>query len=125
MNTYPPARRLLVWLPALIWATVIFLLSAQPSDRLPDLGFDGQSILGHLLTYALLMGLLVFALHRSTRLPDTRVWVLAFLLVALYGASDEFHQSFVPGRHTTLFDWLTDLTGAGLVWVVHMRRRRA
>jgi len=34
--------------------------------------------------------------------------------VALYGAIDEFHQYFVPGRTTSLKDWLADVIGGCL-----------
>ena len=39
---------------------------------------------------------------------------------SLFGASDEFHQSFVPGRDTDVFDWVADTLGAtagALVWL--------
>ncbi|MDI1321017.1 MAG: VanZ family protein, partial [bacterium] len=37
---------------------------------------------------------------------------LALLLAAVYAATDEFHQSFVPGRTASLGDVLIDITGA-------------
>ena len=36
----------------------------------------------------------------------------AWLVVALFGASDEWHQSFVPGRSSDFGDWIADTLGA-------------
>ena len=126
MDTYPVVRRILDWLPALAWAGVIFVLSAQPSYSLPSFGVWGDlmAAAGHLFVYAVLMLLLLRALGRSTRLNAAQTWIIAFVLVALYGLSDEYHQSFVPGRDPALVDWLTDLTGAGLAWFISTRRQR-
>ena len=38
----------------------------------------------------------------------------ALLAASAYGATDEFHQLFVPGRSCDVFDWLADTTGAAL-----------
>jgi len=38
----------------------------------------------------------------------------ALIIVSAYGASDEWHQSFVPGRSTELEDWIADTIGAAL-----------
>ena len=51
----------------------------------------------------------------------------AWLLTVLYGASDEFHQWFVPGRFCDFQDWLADGVGASLViggWVLYQRIRK-
>jgi VanZ family protein len=32
--------------------------------------------------------------------------------IALFGALDEWHQQFIPGRSMDLFDWLADFSGA-------------
>jgi VanZ family protein len=125
-DAYPLSRCIQAWLPALAWAGLIFLFSAQPGDVFPDLRMwsDLLSAVAHLCSYAVLMALLVMALGRSTHLPAARARLLAFLLVALYGLSDEYHQSFVPGRTATLLDWLTDLAGAALVWQALLWRKR-
>ncbi|HSG18522.1 MAG TPA: VanZ family protein [Anaerolineae bacterium] len=112
-------RRGLAWLPALAWAGVIYFVSAQPKEAFVRFGLSGAllPIAGHLITYAVLMVLLVIALRVGGRLPVEQSCVVAFLLVALFGLSDEYHQSFVPGRTATMWDWLVDLLGAGLAWL--------
>jgi len=51
----------------------------------------------------------------------------AWIICAVYGASDEFHQSFVPGRAVEFRDWRNDVTGAalalGAVWAWGKMRR--
>lgn len=51
--------------------------------------------------------------------------VLALVCIcfcALYGASDEWHQSFVAGRDASFFDWLADLFGALLLTLTLYKR---
>lgn len=109
----------MAWLPPLAWAGVIYFVSAQPKEAFVRFGLSGAllPIAGHLITYAVLMVLLVIALRVGGRLPVEQSCVVAFLLVALFGLSDEYHQSFVPGRTATMWDWLVDLLGAGLAWL--------
>lgn len=65
---------------------------------------------GHFLAYALLATLA----YRAR--PSYR---LAFWLAVLYAISDEFHQSFVPGRTGMPLDVFIDSMGglAGLAWL--------
>lgn len=56
--------------------------------------------------------------------------LFSLLFVVLYGASDEYHQSFIPGRTEELKDLLVDLSSAVVVLVVlvvieRMRSTRA
>lgn len=39
---------------------------------------------------------------------------LALLAVSAFGVTDEFHQSFVPGRSCSAADWVADTLGAAL-----------
>ena len=69
----------------------------------------------HLGTYALL-GITVFhafADGRFERLTLGRaIWAVLFCI--LYGISDEFHQSFVPGRTPDAMDLVMDALGAAI-----------
>jgi len=73
---------------------------------------------GHLSEYAVLALLLWRALHWGRR-NGAAGWRwqepgLALALAALYAASDEFHQSFVPSRQASIWDVMLDSCGAGL-----------
>jgi len=93
-------KRVFPWL-ALAWAALIFAASSQPGS---SVGLPPPwDKLAHLIAYAVLAGLL----HAAGL---ARRW--AFALAVLYGASDEWHQSFVPGRDASLGDLLADAVGA-------------
>jgi VanZ family protein len=111
----PSARRerLGRWLAAIAWMGVIYLLSARSSfpvltPALPEL----QSVIAHAIEYGILALLLARAWASLPAVRNPTLWTI--LTVMVYAASDEWHQMFVPGRHTDLLDWLTDLTGAVL-----------
>jgi VanZ family protein len=101
---------------------IIFGFSSIPSAEMPEFGLWDFSIkkLGHALGY----GLLAASVRHA--LGERRPW-LAWLLAALYAATDEFHQSFVPGRHPSIVDVLAfDNAGALTgVWVYGAVVRRA
>jgi VanZ family protein len=116
------------WLvPALAYAGLIFWLSSQ-SNPLPYLTARVWDKALHGVEYAALAALLALGLDHVTRLGLRRVGLRAALLASLYGASDELHQAFVPGRSCELLDWAADTTGALLgaaLTVVFLRRWRA
>lgn len=102
------ARMRIVWgVAALLWMGVIFRLSALPGSAIPG----HFSSLGHFVLYAVLGGLYFMALPKKT--PGSLRWaILAIVLASAYGVTDEFHQSFVPGRVPDVMDWLVDTAGA-------------
>ncbi len=104
----------LIFLPALALIVAIFLLSHQ--QKPPTIGNDPElsSIAGHLVAFGLLGGALYLA-FRSISGTRRIAALLAVALATGYGVVDEFHQSFVPGRHTDPWDLLTDLVGAAIV----------
>lgn len=78
----------------------IFLFSARPSDNMP------QNLLGHILYkggHVVGYAMLAMAYWRVFDFEDNKRWLVWFFAV-LYAMTDEYHQSFVPGRHSTLFD---------------------
>ncbi len=90
---------------------VLFWLSHQPGINAPML-FSGQDKVFHAGVYGIL-GLFVLGTMRPPATGYTNRQVLTSVIVAsLYGISDEFHQSFVPGRNPDVWDWVADTTGA-------------
>ena len=76
--------------------------------------FDVQSIdkLFHFVEYMVLAYLLARALFHSSVKPNYKyIFIASVAITLLYGASDEFHQSFVPQRTCDIFDLITDLIG--------------
>jgi len=65
---------------------------------------------GHAFGY----GLLAVAFWRAFKWKGRLFW-LALLLAVLYAATDEFHQSFVPGRHASPIDVGIDAIGSSLM----------
>jgi hypothetical protein len=109
-----PVRTALRWAPALVMMALIFLASSTPASQLPYFGALDLLVKkgGHAIGYALLGSSYFFAL--PTRLSVPYRAVMALLMAVLFSLSDEFHQSFVEGRTSTLRDVLIDTGGAGL-----------
>src|SRR3954451_13215895 len=103
---YMRPLRLDLWLPPLVLMGVIFAVSAQPglNSGLGLIDHIGRKLI-HFGEYALLCFLWWRALKTSTN--PRRAALLAFVLASAYAVTDEFHQTFVEGRHGTPVDWLT------------------
>lgn len=105
-------RAYLRWLPSLLMMGLIFLFSSLPSTRIPYYGAIDVVIKkgGHALGYALLGLSYYHALpHRLTKLYRG---ITAILMAILFALSDEYHQSFVQGRSSSLTDVFVDTVGA-------------
>ena len=105
-----PLRFLWIWGPPIAQMIVIFIFSSQENLTEVPGGFSDHQ--GHFIGYAILGVLLVRALALGTwRGVGAKAVLLAIVIGAVYGASDEFHQSFVAGRSPTVDDWIADLLG--------------
>jgi VanZ family protein len=103
---------MLRWLAVLLWMGGIFGLSSIPSLHTPLAPHADfmLSKLAHLGVYAGLTVLLFLTLEQhmaSTR----RAWLLAVLVAIGYALTDEWHQTFVPGRQGSLRDVGVDTLG--------------
>jgi VanZ family protein len=138
-------------MPSIIWMALIFLgstdiLSAEHTSRflVPFLRWIDPQIslatlnaiqfgirkLGHLTEYAILAMLLWRALRSGTgwQMKMSILFLIAALACAIFAASDEFHQSFVPSRTSSPVDVMIDICGAlvGLeICLAFARRKRA
>ncbi len=118
------ARRLaFYWLPVIGWMTFIFLLSNTTSSTVEDVkgglpfgilrALFSQEIV-HTVEFAVLAAL-TYRLLFSHDVRSIRYLIAVSLLGAMaYGISDEFHQGFVAGRDSSLYDVGLDALGAGL-----------
>jgi len=104
------------FLPAILWAGLIFVASSQPA---PSIGGDVPFLgllenFAHALVYGVLAVWLALAAPRRGGWVELRPPAVAAILLAvlLYGASDEWHQSFTPGREATALDVVTNVAGA-------------
>ena len=117
-------RVLFAWGPVVLQMALIFVASSSSSpDPLPGRFLD--KVL-HLAVYAVLGALIARALAGGRLVTVTwRHAALAVLLSTLYGISDEWHQSFVPGRTPDPMDVLADLAGAsaGAATIVVLGRK--
>jgi VanZ family protein len=141
------------WLPVLFWMALIFTASADSHSSQHTMGFVGPLLrwlfpkmssehveaihlvirkCGHLTGYAVLALLVWRALHLSKNSLPEWSWPKVggtLLVVFLYAASDEFHQSFVPTRTAHFSDVCIDTAGGAIGLLVlwffnHYRNRR-
>ena len=101
------------WTPPLIWAVVIFLFSALPTARTSEIYWQDFIIkkLAHVIEY----GVLSFFLYRgfiNTGTLRRNAALYSILIALIYGATDELHQSFTPGREPRVRDVVFDTIGA-------------
>ena len=136
-------RKIVAWLLVALWAVVIFAMSAKSGLEL-DTGqgivsiakrwladvlsrIAGRAVdpspVGHFVEYLVFGALLVNALRLS--FAPGGAALAASGIAAVYAATDEFHQMFVPGRACDVADWLVDVSAvalvAGIWWLVKRR----
>lgn len=105
-------RNLHYRLPVFLYMAALFGLSSLPAIPLDTPTWPNLDKMFHALAYAGLGFLLVRAFHTSPSPGIARhAVVLAILTGTIYGISDEWHQSFVPGREPSALDAVFDALG--------------
>lgn len=109
---------IILWLPVIVWAGLIFYLSSIP-DLKTSLETFWDIILrkiAHIIEYSILFLLLARAMEKPL------IWPI--ILSILYAVADEFHQSFIPGRQMALLDICFDSVGILLGYLGQLRINR-
>lgn len=117
-------RLLWLWGPVACYLALIFIVSSRSEVSIPG---GVSDLAAHFVAYlglgAVILRALAGGVRRGVPLGSA---VLAAALATLYGASDELHQLFVPGRSASVEDLVADAlgaaTGAALLWGI-MRLR--
>ena len=99
------------WLWPTMLATVIVVASGRGQVATPHIvNFDK-------LAHFAIFGLLATLVARNGFVPR-RAWV-PIVAVSLFGLTDEWHQSFTPGRSVEIDDWVADTLGAAVAVAVY------
>lgn len=122
VTSHPGINLLAAIGPVLVWAGLIFWLSAQevlPGFELMTAEFIWKKS-AHLTVYAILYLLIERGLGRLA-IPARHYWWLGLVIGSLYAISDEYHQSLVPGRTATIRDLGFDFMGMSLAFLKQAR----
>jgi VanZ family protein len=94
-----------------LWALLIFILSSIPGAAFPAYKVLTFDKLIHVAVYAVLGALCFMALPRKWSQKTSVLVLIAGTIATAYGLTDEFHQTFVPGRFSDARDVLADGIG--------------
>lgn len=112
------------FVPMLMVMGTIFYLSDQPDLPVVGFIFPFADKLAHISIYAILAATILFGFPASYRAKHpVSVCCITLAVCAAYGISDEFHQSFVPGRMVSGADLLADVIGSCVILLVWTRRQ--
>ncbi len=122
-SSYKP---LLAWTVVWIWVIVIFLFSNQPHSGAVTEAYLGDANVpvrkfAHMFEFAVLFLLTRFAVSKSDYSQGwepARLSLSAYMFTLGNALFDEWHQSLVPGRSSTLSDATVDMCGAMIAWAV-------
>ena len=113
------------WLPVILWMALIFILSSIPGKNIPDIPIPNFHKLVHLIEYSVLGALLIRALiHLAAGTGKVKLILISIAIAAAFALSDEWHQTFVPGRNGCLMDAINDIIYAMIGVYVYYRASR-
>jgi VanZ family protein len=135
--TNPPPRstprwlRQLAWIGVAIWAGTITVFSSMRPDQLEKLSsLEFWDKAEHFFAFAAGAANLALALRWGTLWTAARIALFTIVAISLFGAVDEVHQLFTPGRSGgDILDWTADTLGAAAgVWatlLIYARHARS
>lgn len=102
-----------LWFPVLFWMALIFTFSSMQVGSASEFYWKDFIVkkTAHLIEYGILATLMYRGLIGS-KVEKKKAMYFAVLTAFTYGLTDEFHQSFTPGRGPKFTDVIIDTTGA-------------
>ena len=107
------------WLPVFFWGLIIFSFSSLTTPSTSEIFWQDFVVkkTAHMVEYGI-FALLLYRALRAYETDQTRAVILSILFAGLYGLTDEFHQSFTPGREPRVRDVAFDTIGASLSMLI-------
>jgi VanZ family protein len=105
-------KKHLVFTPLIIYWIILFLATTLPVQSVPSIAIGDK--INHLAAYFVLSCLLYLTLiyQRKSEYLFNNAAFATIVITSVYGALDEIHQIFIPGRFAEVLDWLADAAGA-------------
>jgi len=96
--------------PLILASISVFIASHQEGVPFDTSVFILQDKVYHFIAY-FIYGITIQLFLNYFNLESKKYIILTILIGSLFGASDEFHQSFIPNRTIEFFDWVADTIG--------------
>lgn len=113
--------------PLLLYLGLIFFMSSRPYLRAPGVDFFLGDKMIHFMEYFILGVLLFEGIGRAIIQSKLKTFVFLLAVGSSIGALDELFQSYIPGRHSSIYDFFADMAGVGaglgITFLWSMRRR--
>jgi VanZ family protein len=123
MERNHPFKKLWAFIPMLFLMSVIFYFS---SKSMPKTAMWIPDYVLHFACYAVLCLFSYYGFSKNFQLSELWIIIIALILTTFYGISDEYHQSYVPGRDPSTRDVLADFMGAiSVCYLLLIRFRRS
>ncbi len=105
-------KGLFVYTPLVVYWLLLVAATSLPAQDVPSLGISDK--INHFVAYLILAVLLYLALiyQRKSEFLFNYAFAASVIIASAYGALDEIHQIYVPGRFAELLDWIADFLGA-------------
>ena len=107
-----------LWVPPIVYMALIFHVSSQ-SEPIPEVTAHVWDKLLHLSEFGFL-AVLFYRAFTGEGVGWRIAGMLALLATSIYGASDEWHQAFVPLRSADVRDWVADTVGGALAILLYV-----
>ncbi len=110
-----------LWLPVILWAILIFKLSAGTVPIASSIFWQDFAVkkFGHFIFFGIL-AVLIYRGLVGVGIEKKKAAVWAVLSAFFYGATDEYHQMFTQGREARVRDVFVDGIGAGaFIFVIY------
>ena len=110
------------WTVTLTYIILITILSHQPADDISEVSPNIKNVdkLFHFIEFSIL-GFLIFGSLSLNSKEFDQILSLSIKIGILFSCLDEYHQSFIEGRDSSLADLIFDILGVFFGTFLHYR----